>query len=500
MDMSSSDENAEPDRTSESAPFPLAPGTLVSGIYRLVRQLGAGGMGQVWEARHERTKGRVAVKVLLPEMGRHEEVLRRFQREVEVTSALNHPNIVRVSDADELPDGRPYLVMEFLDGYDLTTVAGRALPLAEVIDIIEQTAMGLHVAHGQSVIHRDLKPANIFVVPLPGTSRAVVKVLDFGISKAMDGVNRLTQTRNVIGTPYYMAPEQATGGRSAMDARADQFSLAAIAYELCTGQMAFAGDGMMNIIYKVVNDPPRSFASLGVTAPAGVEAAILRALSKSPNDRFPSVMEFAEALKQPGAVTIADARAVAITATMRAMPGTLILPAPSSTTATLRSSTGQIATAAEIVPAPRRVPPPTPRPTARAFGRGAIVAIAGGAAIAAAAVAVLVVRGDKSDPASSHPSMVSPAAPAAPAPRPAPPKDPGPAAPPARPEPEGIGLPQQPMRPPVVDLTRPRATPKPKATPIGAGPSPVADSPTGGIKAPAPRRAVPRVGPLNGDL
>lgn len=148
VDTSSSGDDRGQRATTDTAPFPLAPGALINGLYRLVRQLGVGGMGEVWEARHERTKGRVALKVLLPEMGRHDEVLRRFQREVEVTSALNHPNIVRVSDADKLPDGRPYLVMEFLEGHDLTTVAGRALPLGEVADIVEQTAMGLHVAHG----------------------------------------------------------------------------------------------------------------------------------------------------------------------------------------------------------------------------------------------------------------------------------------------------------------------------------------------------------------
>ncbi len=484
MDMSSPDESAETDPTSDAAPFPLAPGTLVNGIYRLVRQLGVGGMGQVWEARHERTKGRVALKVLLPEMGRHEEVLRRFQREVEVTSALNHPNIVRVSDADKLPDGRPYLVMEFLDGYDLTTVAGRALPLGDVVDIVEQTAMGLHVAHGQSVIHRDLKPANIFVVPLPGTARAVVKILDFGISKAMDGVNRLTHTRNVIGTPYYMAPEQATGGRSAMDARADQFSLAAIAYELLTGQMAFDGDGMMNVIYKVVNDPPRSFASLGVTAPAGVEAAILRALSKPPGDRFASVMEFAEALKPRGAGTLAEARPAAITAQMRVAPGTLILPDPPSTTTSLQSSAGELATVAAVAQAAR--------PAARAAGRRSIAAIASGTVIAVVVVVILIVRGGHSDPAAGRPSVVTATpGPARFEPPPPPPR-------PVEPERAEIVLPQPPKQP-EIGAGPPRA-PAVRKSKASDGPAPVGDLPTGIAKAPAAKKSLPRLGPMNGDL
>src|SRR5450432_980653 len=134
---------------STSTDLLLEPGTLVNGLYRLVRLVGVGGMGEVWEARHERTKGRVALKLLLPEMGRNEQVLLRFQREVEITSGLNHPNIVRVSDADKLPNGRPFLVMEFLDGHDLAKVTGRPMAFGEATEIIEQTAMGLHAAHGQ---------------------------------------------------------------------------------------------------------------------------------------------------------------------------------------------------------------------------------------------------------------------------------------------------------------------------------------------------------------
>src|SRR5688572_16605042 len=172
---------------------PLAPEMLLNGIYQLVRQLGAGGMGEVWEARHVRTKGRVALKLLLPEMGRYEEALTRFQREVEITSGINHPNIVRVSDADKLPDGRPYLVMEFLEGHDLSSVAatGKPLALALALEIVEQVAIGLQAAHERGIVHRDLKPANLFVVPLPGTARVLIKILDFGISKALDAMNPL---------------------------------------------------------------------------------------------------------------------------------------------------------------------------------------------------------------------------------------------------------------------------------------------------------------------
>jgi serine/threonine protein kinase len=257
-------------------------------------------MGEVWEARHERTKGRVAIKLLLADLGRHEGVLQRFQREVEITSGLNHPNIVRISDADKLRSGRPFLVMEFLEGHDLSEVARRAEPLglADTVEIVEQVATGLQAAHDRSVVHRDLKPANIFVVPLPGTGRMLVKILDFGISKALDGLSQLTQSRNMMGTPNYMAPEQATRGASSVDARADQFSLAAIAYELLTGRMAFAGDGIMNVIFKVINETPPSFSSWDIMMPPGVEGTVMKGLSKLPTERFGTVREFADTLRR----------------------------------------------------------------------------------------------------------------------------------------------------------------------------------------------------------
>lgn len=329
----------------------LEPGAVINGLYRLVRLLGVGGMGEVWEARHERTKGRVALKLLLSEMGHHEEVLLRFQREVEVTSGLNHPNIVRVNDADKLPNGRPFLVMELLEGRDLSYVSrmGQPLTLAETVEIIEQSAMGLQAAHGQSVIHRDLKPANLFLVSLPGTSRVLVKILDFGISKALDGLSHLTQSRNVMGTPHYMAPEQATGGASSVDARADQFSLAAIAYELLTGRMAFSGDGLANVILKVVHEMPPSFASLGIVTTPGVEAVVMRGLAKSADGRFGSVLELSDELKRAAKLG-GGAERLQPAAPLPPLARTLPLPllgAPGLTQplpTTLRASAGQMAT------------------------------------------------------------------------------------------------------------------------------------------------------------
>jgi hypothetical protein len=315
------------------------PGTLLNGSYRLVRLLGAGGMGEVWEARHERTKGRVALKILLPEMGRREQVLQRFQREVEITSGLNHPNIVRVTDADNLPDGRPFLVMELLDGQDLSTLlaAVRPLGLARTLEIVEQVSLGLQAAHDQGVVHRDLKPANIFLVETPGSSRLLVKILDFGISKTSDGISKLTQTRAIMGTPNYMAPEQAAGGTANVDARADQFSLAAIAYEMLTGHVAFDGEGLVGVIHKVVYETQASFQALGVALDAAVEATVARGLSKDPRNRFNSVLEFCDELKRALGAGQGERQVPAGGAHLK----TMVLPAVSAPT-TFQSTTGQV--------------------------------------------------------------------------------------------------------------------------------------------------------------
>ena len=515
---SSSDGGSGHDAGSAGSAAPrMAPGALIGGIYRLVGLLGVGGMGEVWEARHERTKGRVALKLLLPEMGRHEDVLRRFQREVEVTSGLNHPNIVRVSDADKLPDGRPYLVMEFLEGHDLTRFAGAPLPPAQVVEIVEQTAMGLQAAHRQSIVHRDLKPGNIFMVPLPGSSRVLIKILDFGISKALDGLSKLTQTRSVIGTPHYMAPEQATRGTASVDARADQFSLAAIAYELLTGHMAFEGDGMLNVIYKVVNETPPPFASWGVTVPPDVEAAVLRGLSKSPDARFESVMAFSEALKRSASARAASpARAAAPAPVKR---DTLVLPA-AAPNSTLRLSTGQI-DAASGVDAGRGAED-APLPMRAGLSRGWTIALAaGGAGLVAIVLVVALSRGSSRAPRGVPPSAIGPAVPSVataappPAPRPVttPAAVPPAAAPdvaPSAPAAARVAAPTKTTAAVAVDSAA-RATPAPSSKPKPSakvaeheGAPRVAKAPDheAAPHAPKPpkRKALVRHGPINEDL
>ena len=275
----------------------LAPGARLGTTYRVVRRIGGGGMGDVYEVTHERLAGRYAAKVLSGDFASHPDAFTRFKREAMVTSGLRHPGIVQVIDFDRADEGHPYLVMELLEGEELATIIHRSAPLElpRALGIVEQIGSALEAAHRQGIVHRDLKPQNVFVVPLD-RGRELVKILDFGISKAQVATQKLTRTAAVIGTPQYMAPEQAMGRGAEVDARADQFALAAIAYELLSGQPAFAGDSVVALIYQVINVDPPPLAAGGTRLPAAVDAAIRRGLAKQPAARYRDVGEFVAAL------------------------------------------------------------------------------------------------------------------------------------------------------------------------------------------------------------
>jgi tRNA A-37 threonylcarbamoyl transferase component Bud32 len=294
----------------------LEQNALVGGTYRVTGRLGQGGMGDVFRVRHERTGASYALKVLNSDLAAVPELLSRFQREAEVTSSLNHPNLVRVFDFDRLPDGRPYLVMELLEGDELTGVirnAGGRLPLGRVVNLIGQMAMGLAAAHERGIVHRDLKPSNVFVTPLPGSKQELVRILDFGISKVSGGPSQLTRTSAIMGTPNYMSPEQARGQTSEIDHATDQWAVAAMAYEMLAGRLAFLNEeGPLQVLWAVVNDEPPTLRSLGVEAPAGIEAVIGRGLAKDKRQRFESVTAFSRALTKAardGGVGLAEADA-----------------------------------------------------------------------------------------------------------------------------------------------------------------------------------------------
>ncbi len=281
---------------------------VLADTYELTRLLGEGGMGAVWEARHRRLKDkRVAIKVLHPIIASDSEAMARFQREAEIACRLGHPNIVDVHDFNTLPDGAAYLVLELLKGESLADRVQRGpIPAAQALSIARQIAAALQAAHQHSIIHRDLKPQNIFLCPTDagGYAAEQVKVLDFGISKIRGSSTVATQTAAILGTPQYMAPEQATGDNDAIDGRTDIFALGVIAYEMLAGKAAFSGNNIPEVLYKVVYTDPEPLSAQVPQLAGNVLAAIERALAKKPEDRFPNVAEFAEALTGDPLVTL----------------------------------------------------------------------------------------------------------------------------------------------------------------------------------------------------
>jgi eukaryotic-like serine/threonine-protein kinase len=271
-------------------------GALLDGTYLLTGLLGSGGMGTVYLAQHQRLPRRVAVKVLRGAV--HGESRERFRREAEIASRLAHPNIVEVLDFNTLPDGTPYIVLEFLEGESLRARLQRGhLALDEAIPIARQIGSALQAAHRMGVVHRDLKPENIFLCPreTEGSSGAWVKVLDFGISK-LEGAQTLTRDAQIIGTPEYMAPEQATGQNRNIDARTDQLALGLIVYEMLSGRAPFSGDNLAQIVYRIVFEPETPLAELVPGLPEKVVRSVHRALAKDPAARHPDVGAFIEAL------------------------------------------------------------------------------------------------------------------------------------------------------------------------------------------------------------
>jgi serine/threonine-protein kinase len=380
----------------------LSAGQVLADTYRIERGIGKGGMGEVYEASHARLAGRYAVKLLLREIGQSDEILARFKQEAEVTSRLRHPNIVQVIDFSRMPDGTPFMVMELLEGHDLMHElrAVQRLALSRVVNLIDQVASGLAAAHAENIVHRDLKPANIFLVPLRGRSREVAKIVDFGISKVRALTGGLTRTQAVIGTPQYMAPEQARGIVRDIDPRTDQFALGAIAFELLAGRPAFQGEEISSILYQVVHEEPPTMGSLGLSDLAPVEAVIRRAMAKAPGDRFASVSDFAQALEEASRAVKAGDTAWAGAA---AGGGPGVMPVAKTT---LRDSAGEVATSQ------------APTSTGRRGGRGVTIALAG-AALTILAVGGMALRGGaKREPATP---AVAPPPVAAPPPASAPP-------------------------------------------------------------------------------
>ncbi|MBS2016374.1 MAG: serine/threonine protein kinase [Deltaproteobacteria bacterium] len=263
---------------------------LLAGRFRLENVVGRGAMGEVYAARSEAGE-RAAVKLL--HIGRLEEpeLVSRFLREAEVARRVTGPNLVTVLEVGNAQDGSPFLAMELLEGQDLATLLRdkTALTLPETVTLVADVARGLEVLHAAGVVHRDLKPANLFLSKGPPTTW---KILDYGVSKLREST--MTEDQ-VVGTPGYMAPEQAESGK--VDARADIFALGAVAYRALTGRRAFTGQGTPQLLYEVVYGAPVRPRELNPSLPRDVELVLAIALSKRAESRFPSAAAFATALR-----------------------------------------------------------------------------------------------------------------------------------------------------------------------------------------------------------
>ena len=283
-------------RTSDLASTPpdLNPGEIIAGKYRVTGSLGRGGMGSVLSATHIELEQRVAIKVLHSEGA---DSLARFRREGRVLAQLSSPHVVRVFDSGHLEDGRPFIVMEHLDGADLATIAARGeLTPAEAIDAIRQACAALALAHRAGIVHRDLKPSNLFLVQEHG--QRVLKVLDFGISKQLTPRNEsvsLTTTGALLGSPRYMAPEQ-LNGQDGVSAASDIWALGAILYELLTGRPAFPQTTFTALLIAIASHAPASPSKFRSDLPTRLLAVVMRCLEQDPRKRFSSVEELSNAL------------------------------------------------------------------------------------------------------------------------------------------------------------------------------------------------------------
>jgi len=279
--------------------------------FEIVRLLGQGGMGSVYEAEHRLIRKKVAVKFLRPELAAQGDLMQRFFNEARATSAIHHPNIVEVIDLGTLPDGAPYLVMELLEGESLGDRLHRLgrLPIGEAVELACQTASALQAAHDKGIVHRDLKPDNLFLVrDQRFEDRELVKVLDFGIAKLRADLSPSpvdTAAGTIWGTPTYMSPEQCRGVPDSIDHRSDIYSLGVIVYEAICGRPPFSSEGTGDLMMMHMGQEPEKLSVLEPSVTPQIEQAVLKALAKRPDQRFGRMLELANALRAGAGAVIA---------------------------------------------------------------------------------------------------------------------------------------------------------------------------------------------------
>jgi serine/threonine-protein kinase len=300
----------------------LEPGHIVRGKYRIVRKLGAGGMGVVYLAEHQMLGGQVALKFLATELSRNPQFIKRFRREARAAYQLRYPNIVEVADLDQDEDGSLFIAMEYVNGPSLRWVleqAPRGLPVRRALHIARGLAAGLAAAHARGAIHRDIKPENILLGRQPDGSE-LPKVLDFGIATMTEGLTNLSNTRGLLLTPEYAAPEQWRGMPAAeLDGRTDLYALGGVLYEMLAGRTPYQAENMEGWMYQHLQGVPPTlerFRPELAWEHSGLEAIVMRLMAREREQRFPSATAALEALSAkppaPVAKTAAEAPAVRV--------------------------------------------------------------------------------------------------------------------------------------------------------------------------------------------
>jgi serine/threonine-protein kinase len=382
--------------------MPFEPGTLIDGKLRVVRLLGAGGMGAVYEVEHELTKHRRALKLLHPAMAANEAVVGRFLREASAAGRIGNPHIVETHDAGRLSSGEPYLLLSMLKGRSLGEELSRCpqLPIPRLADLVRQACEGVQAAHDAGIVHRDLKPDNLFVTDRDGGP--FVTVLDFGVSKfdpEKTDEKALTADGAALGTPYYMAPEQVRG--TGVDARTDVYALGVILYEGAAGKRPYDATSLPELVVKIHTGRPTPLGELRAL-PVGFEQVVARAMAVEKDDRFPSAQALGAALAafvtaDDLGATVAVQPMTAPAAAPRPAPREAVSPpfAPLDETAPLHpdTSAGLPTTSAEPHARRSRVVP-------------AVLALALGCA---AAVAFFLSRGPSMAPSTVSPDPTPPA-------------------------------------------------------------------------------------------
>jgi serine/threonine-protein kinase len=381
------------------------------GAYRIIDQIGEGGMGSVWLAEHMTIGRRAAVKMLHGEYSGRQEIVQRFFNEARAATQISDPGIVQIFDFGTTPEGRAFIVMELLDGEALDRRLARVgkLPIHDALRIMRQVASTLGAAHARGIVHRDLKPENIFMVRDPEVASGErAKILDFGIAKLSDNAGVKTQTNAIMGTPQYMSPEQCRGSGK-VDARSDVYALGCVMTALITGAPPFSAEGHGELIVMHMQQPAPPLSSRVPHVPPTVEAIAAKCLTKDVNERFASGTELAQAL-----ATLITSTSQAPAATPSLMPhqqATIALPAPT----TLSGAVGQ---------AGGTLPPPRSSKKGLVFGIVGVLAVAGGIA------GVVVAKGGSSD---AQPDKVAAAPPETKIAVTPPPPPPMPVTPPAPP-------------------------------------------------------------------